>query len=71
MLGSLGASYAGMSLVCEAIMAHALGMNVLGVTLAANMAGEAGVTHESVLEVAHDHENDFETLIRGVLARLK
>ncbi|MCI5950476.1 purine-nucleoside phosphorylase [Parolsenella sp.] len=71
MLGSLGASYAGMSLVCEAIMAHALGMNVLGVTLAANMAGEAGVTHESVLKVAHDHENDFETLIRGVLARLK
>ena len=52
-------------------MAHALGMNVLGVTLAANMAGEAGVTHESVLKVAHDHENDFETLIRGVLARLK
>ena len=71
MLGSLGASYAGMSLVCEAIMAHALGMNVLGVTLAANMAGEAGVTHDSVLEVAYDHEKDFETLIRGVLTRLK
>ncbi len=44
----------GMSLVCEAIMAHALGMNVLGLTLAANMAGEAGVARESVLSVASD-----------------
>ena len=70
-LGCLGASFAGMSLVCEAIMAHALGMNVLGLTLAANMAGEAGVTHESVLEVAAQHEADFERLVRGVLARLK
>lgn len=52
-------------------MAHALGMNVLGLTLAANMAGEAGVTHESVLEVAAQHEADFERLVRGVLARLK
>ena len=70
-LGCLGASFAGMSLVCEAIMAHALGMNVLGLTLAANMAGEAGVTHESVLEVAGQHEADFECLVRGVLAHLK
>ncbi len=70
-LGALGCSFAGMSLVCETIMAHALGMNVLGLTLAANMAGEAGVTHESVLEVAHDHEADFERLVRGVLAQLK
>ena len=70
-LGVLGASFAGMSLVCEAIMAHALGMNVLGITLAANMAGAAGVTHESVLDVAHDYEDDFERLVRGVLARLR
>lgn len=70
-LGVLGASFAGMSLVCEAIMAHALGMNVLGITLAANMAGAAGVTHESVLDVAHDYEDDFERLVRGALARLR
>ena len=70
-LGVLGAWLAGMSLVCEAIMAHALGMNVLGITLAANMAGAAGVTHESVLDVAHDYEDDFERLVRGVLARLR
>lgn len=69
-LSALGASFAGMSLVCEAIMAHALGMNVLGVTLAANMAGEAGVSHDSVLEVARGYEEDFEDLIRGVLRLL-
>ena len=67
MLGTLGASFAGMSLVCEAIMAHALGMSVLGLTLAANMAGEAGVTHDSVLEVARTYDDDFERLVRGVL----
>ena len=71
MLGTLGASFAGMSLVCEAIMAHALGMNVLGLTLAANMAGEAGVSHESVLDVAKNYDADFETLVRGVLKFLK
>lgn len=69
-LSALGASFAGMSLVCETIMAHALGMNVLGVTLAANMAGEAGVTHDSVLEVASGYEKDFERLVRGVLRLL-
>ncbi len=70
-LGAIGCSFAGMSLVCETIMAHALGMNVLGLTLAANMAGEAGVTHDTVLEVAANHEDDFERLVRGVLALLK
>lgn len=70
MLGVLGASFAGMSLVCEATMAHALGMNVLGLTLAANMAGEAGVTHESVLEVARGYDADFEALVRGVIKLL-
>lgn len=70
-LAVLGASFAGVSLVCETIMARALGMNVLGLTLAANMAGETGVTHESVLEVASRYNDDFERLVRGVLALLK
>ena len=52
-------------------MARALGMNVLGLTLAANMAGEPGVTHESVLEVAGRYNDDFERLVRGVLALLR
>ena len=70
MLGVLGASFVGMSLVCEATMAHALGMSVLALTLAANMAGEAGVTHESVLEVARGYDADFERLVCGVLRLL-
>ena len=45
MLKGLGVSYVGMSTVCEVIMAHALGMNVLGLTLAANESGDSSVTH--------------------------
>jgi purine-nucleoside phosphorylase len=70
-LGTLGCSFAGMSLVCETIMAHALGMNVLGLTLASNMAGEAGVSHDSVLDVAANYDADFEKLVLGVLDHLK
>ena len=38
-----------MSTVCEVIMAKALEMNVLGLTLAANEAGAPGVDHQSVV----------------------
>ena len=69
-LGALGVSYAGMSTVNEVIMARALGMNVLGLTLAANEAGAADTTHESVLSVAEKHATDFESLVRGVLRML-
>ena len=67
MLAGMGASYVGMSVVCEVIAAKALGMHVLGLTLAANEAGDASVTHESVLEEAGRHADDFERLVRGVL----
>lgn len=67
MLAGMGASYVGMSVVCEVIAAKALGMHVLGLTLAANEAGDASVTHESVLEEAGRHAADFERLVRGVL----
>ena len=67
MLKGMGVSYVGMSTVCEVIMAHALGMNVLGLTLATNYAGEDGVSHQSVLEEAGRHAEDFERLVRGVL----
>jgi purine-nucleoside phosphorylase len=69
-LGALGVSYVGVSTVLEVIMAHALGMNVLGLTLAANMAGDASVTHETVLEAAETYADDFEDLVRGVLTKL-
>ena len=67
MLAGMGVSYVGMSTVCEVIAAQALGMNVLGLTLAANYAGDGSVTHESVLEEAGRHADDFERLVRGVL----
>lgn len=66
-LGKLGVSYTGMSTVNEVIMARALGMNVLGLTLAANDAGAADTTHETVLAEAKKHGSDFESLVRGVL----
>ncbi len=70
MLRGMGVSYVGMSTVCEVIMAQALGMNVLGLTLAANEAGDAMVTHQSVLEEASRHADNFERLVRGVLRLL-
>ena len=66
-LRSLGVSYVGMSTVNEVIMAKALGMNVLGLTLAANESGAAAVSHETVLEAAGRYAEDFERLVRGVL----
>ena len=51
-------------------MAKALGMHVLGLTLAANESGAPAVSHESVLEAAGERAEDFERLVRGVLGLL-
>ncbi len=69
-LRTLGVSYVGMSTVNEVIMAKALGMHVLGLTLAANESGAPSVTHETVLTEAGRHAEDFERLVRGVLRLL-
>ena len=69
-LRSLGVSFAGMSTVNEVIMARALDMNVLGLTLATNMAGSADTDHSSVLACAERYSEDFERLVRGVLRML-
>ncbi len=69
-LRTLGVSYVGMSTVCEVVMANALGMNVLGLTLAANEAGHGSTSHQSVLEAAQAHADEFERLVRGVLRLL-
>ena len=68
MLSVLGATHAGMSLVNEVIMARALDMGVLGLTLATNVSGVSGLSHEDVLDDAAKHADDFERLVRGVLA---
>lgn len=69
-LRTLGVSYVGMSTVNEVIMARALGMHVLGLTLAANESGAPAVSHDTVLEAAGRHAEDFENLVRGVLRLL-
>lgn len=69
-LRALGVSYVGMSTVNEVIMARALGMHVLGLTLAANESGAPAVSHDTVLEAAGRHAEDFESLVRGVLRLL-
>ena len=69
-LRTLGVSYVGMSTVLEVIMARALGMNVLGLTLAANESGAPAVSHETVLQAAGGYAEDFEALVRGVLRLL-
>ncbi len=53
MLASFEADYVGMSMVCETIMARALGMEVLGLTLVTNKAGRADNNHAEVLEAAN------------------
>lgn len=69
-LASLGVSYVGMSLVNEVIMARALGMDVLAITLATNAAGAKGTSHASVLADATNNAHAFERLVRGILALL-
>ena len=69
-LAALGVSYTGMALVNETIMAHALGMNVLALTLASNAAGSPDMTHESVLAAAEANRDDMDTLVSGVLRLL-
>lgn len=66
----MGANFTAMSVVNEVIMAHALGMNVLGLTVSANAAGAPSVSHETVLAYAKAHQDDFAKLMRGVLGRL-
>ena len=67
-LAALGVSYTGMSLVNEVVMARALDMGVLGITLATNVAGAPALSHTEVLENAARHTEDFERLVRGIVA---
>ena len=67
MLAGMGVSYVSVSMVNEVIAAKALGMNVLGLTLATNNAGAGQVTHESVLAEAERNADGFERLVRGIL----
>jgi purine-nucleoside phosphorylase len=72
-LTALGADVVGMSTVPEAIMAHSLGMRVLGLTMVTNMA--AGITgaplsHEEVMTASDEGAQRFQALVRGILTVL-
>jgi purine-nucleoside phosphorylase len=69
MLARLGASVAGMSLVPEALPAHALGMRVLGICSLTNALGDH-VTHEDVLRVSSQTASAVGRLLVDLLPRL-
>jgi len=65
-----GADAVGMSTVPEAIAAHALGMEVLGLSTITNFAagmGQESLDHEEVLEVGRAVRADLERLVRALV----
>jgi purine-nucleoside phosphorylase len=70
MLGRLGADLVGMSTGLEAIAAHQLGAEVLGISLvtnlAAGLAGQ-GLSHAEVVEAGRASAGRMGTLLAGIL----
>ena len=69
MLRSFGATVVGMSMVPEALPAHALGMRVLGLCSLTNAFGEH-VTHEEVVRVSNETAIAVGRLLVDVFPRL-
>ena len=69
-LGAVGADYVGMSTVCETIMARALNMQVLGITLVTNQAGRVDNNHAEVLAAADAAAEATQRVVLGVLHQL-
>ena len=73
MMRTMGADLVGMSTVPEAIAAHALGAEVLGISLVTNAA--AGVTgeklnHEEVIAAGKAAAERMGALLKGVIPKL-
>jgi len=72
MLAGFGVDVVGMSTVPEVLVARARGMRCLGLSMVTNPAtGLAGgpLTHEEVLQVAHEAGGRLATLLTGILDR--
>ncbi|MDY2777695.1 MAG: purine-nucleoside phosphorylase [Collinsella sp.] len=69
-LGVLGADFVGCSTVCETIMAQALKMQVLGLTLVTNKAGRADNNHAEVLAAAEAAAEGTTGVLLALLRRL-
>ena len=69
-LRGVGADIVGMSTVPEVIAARALGMRVLGISLVTNIAADADISHEEVLERGRQAGEDLLRLLPGLLERL-
>ena len=74
MLRWMGADAVGMSTVPEVLAARAMGMRVAGVSCITNHA--AGMTaqplsHHEVIEIADRVKESFETLVRGLVRRVR
>ena len=69
MLGRLGATVVGMSMVPESLPAHALGMRVLGICSLTNAYGDH-VTHEEVLRASNTTAAAIGRLLVDLFPRL-
>jgi purine-nucleoside phosphorylase len=69
-LRGVGADVVGMSTVPEVIAARALGMRVLGISLVTNIAADADISHDEVLERGRQAGEDLQRLLPAILERL-